>query len=157
MALGMEVGLGLVHIVLDGDTGPLPKTGGRAPKFSAHLYCGQTAGCIKMPLGSEVGLGLRRPRPTRHRVRCGPSYPQKKCTPPPPNFWPMFIVATWLGDEDAAWYRSRPRPRPHCTRRGPSSRERGTGPPPPAEGFPWDDLREIFSGCQWMAKVPNVV
>jgi len=28
---------------------------------------------------------------------------------------------------------------------------------PPTEGFPWDDLREIFSGCQWMAKVPNAV
>jgi len=28
---------------------------------------------------------------------------------------------------------------------------------PPAEGFPWDDLREIFSGCQRMAKVPNTV
>ena len=26
-----------------------------------------------------------------------------------------------------------------------------------AEGFPWDDLREIFSGCQLMAKVPNAV
>ena len=26
-----------------------------------------------------------------------------------------------------------------------------------AEGFPWDNLREIFSGCQWMAKVPNAV
>ena len=28
---------------------------------------------------------------------------------------------------------------------------------PPAEGFPRDDLREIFSLCQWMAKVPNAV
>jgi len=28
---------------------------------------------------------------------------------------------------------------------------------PPAEEFPWDDLSEIFSGCQWMAKVPNAV
>jgi len=28
---------------------------------------------------------------------------------------------------------------------------------PPAEGFPWDDLRKIFSGCPWMAKVPNAV
>ena len=27
----------------------------------------------------------------------------------------------------------------------------------PAEGFPWDDLRKIFGGCQWMAKVPNAV
>jgi len=28
---------------------------------------------------------------------------------------------------------------------------------PPAEGFPLDDLHKIFSGCQWMAKVPNAV
>ena len=28
---------------------------------------------------------------------------------------------------------------------------------PPAEGFPWDDLREIFSGYQRMARVPNAV
>jgi len=27
----------------------------------------------------------------------------------------------------------------------------------PAEGFPWDDLSEIFSGCQRMAKVPNAI
>jgi len=28
---------------------------------------------------------------------------------------------------------------------------------PPLEGFPWDDLREIFSECQRMAVVPNAV
>jgi len=28
---------------------------------------------------------------------------------------------------------------------------------PPADVFPWDDICEIFSGCQWMAKVPNAV
>jgi len=33
MALGKEVGLGPVDIVLDGDTSPLPKKGGRAPSF----------------------------------------------------------------------------------------------------------------------------
>jgi len=27
------------------------------PQFSAHVYCGQTAGWIKMPLNMEVGLG----------------------------------------------------------------------------------------------------
>ena len=27
----------------------------------------------------------------------------------------------------------------------------------PEDGFPWDDLREIFSVRQWMAKVPNAV
>jgi len=29
--------------------------------------------------------------------------------------------------------------------------------PPPTEGFPWDDLRKIFRGCQRMTKVPNGV
>ena len=34
-----------------------PPNGCRAPpQFSAHFYYGQTAGCIKMPLGMEVGL-----------------------------------------------------------------------------------------------------
>ena len=27
----------------------------------------------------------------------------------------------------------------------------------PTERFPWDDLRKIFCGCQWVAKVPNGV
>ena len=35
---------------------PLPKKGGGAPTFLAHVYCGQTAGWIKMVLGMEVGL-----------------------------------------------------------------------------------------------------
>jgi len=34
---------------------PLPKKGAD-PQFSAHFYCGRTAGCIKMPHGMEVGL-----------------------------------------------------------------------------------------------------
>jgi len=55
MVLGMEVGLGPSHIVLDGTQLPPPKRG-ESPQFSAHFYCCQTAGCIKMPLGMEVGL-----------------------------------------------------------------------------------------------------
>ena len=41
-----------------GPRSPLPKTGrGRAPsKFSAHVYCGQTAGWMKLVHGMEVGL-----------------------------------------------------------------------------------------------------
>ena len=54
--LGMEVGLGPGHIVLDGYPAPIPKRGAEPPKFSAHFYCGKTAGCINMPLGTEVGL-----------------------------------------------------------------------------------------------------
>jgi len=45
------------------------------PQFSAHFYCGQTAGCIKMPRGMQVGLspgdfvldGDRDPSPKRGR------------------------------------------------------------------------------------------
>jgi len=35
---------------------PSPKRG-TVPQFSAHVYCGQTAGCIRILLGTEVGLG----------------------------------------------------------------------------------------------------
>ena len=55
MPLGKEVGLDTGDFVLDGDPrSPSPKKG--AEKFSAHVYCGQTAGWIKMVLGVEVGL-----------------------------------------------------------------------------------------------------
>ena len=30
---------------------------GHSPQFSVHVYCGQTAGWIMTPLGTEVGLG----------------------------------------------------------------------------------------------------
>jgi len=44
--------------VLDGDPAPLPKKGAEPPpQFSAHVYCGQTAGWIKIALGIEVVLG----------------------------------------------------------------------------------------------------
>jgi len=57
MVLGMEVGLSLGDFVLDGNPAPVPKNGAELPvQFSADFYCGQTAGCIKMPLGMEVGL-----------------------------------------------------------------------------------------------------
>jgi len=35
---------------------PPPKGAEPPPQFSAHFCCGQMAGCIKMPLGMEVGL-----------------------------------------------------------------------------------------------------
>jgi len=114
MPLGMEVRLGPGHIVLDGDSAPLPKKGGRASQFSAHFYCGQTAGCIKMPLGTEVGLGLRdivldtdpAPRPLKA-----------------PKIWPNG----WM-DQDATWYRGKPRPRRRCVRWVVAPPERGTTP-----------------------------
>ena len=55
MPHGMEVSLGPGDFVLDEDPAPLPKKGG-APPFSSHVYCGQTAGWIKIVLGTVVGL-----------------------------------------------------------------------------------------------------
>ena len=57
MSLGMELALSPGDSVLDGDPAlPSTKWGG-ASKFSAHVYCGQTAGWIKMSLDTEVDLG----------------------------------------------------------------------------------------------------
>jgi len=52
----MEVGLGLGNFALNG-TQLLFQKGGGAAHFLARVYCGQTAGWIKMPLGTDVGLG----------------------------------------------------------------------------------------------------
>ena len=77
--LGMHVGLGPGHIVLDGDPAP-PQKGAESPKFSAHVYCGQTAAWIKMPLGTEVGLGSddivlhEDPAPTPHKRGHSPQF-----------------------------------------------------------------------------------
>jgi len=94
-------------------------------QFLALVYRGQMARWVKMPLGTEVGLGLH-----DICVRCRPSYtPEKRAHPPHPIFGPHLSWPNGWMDEDAPWYGSRPRPRPQCTRRGPISRERGTAAP----------------------------
>jgi len=55
MPLDTKVGLSPVDSVLYGDP-PHTKGVELPPQSSAHFYCGQTAGGIKMPLGMEVGL-----------------------------------------------------------------------------------------------------
>jgi len=61
-----DVGLSPGDFVLDVDLVPPPQIGGGAPKFSAHVYCGQTARRIKMALGTWHG---GRPQPRRLCVR----------------------------------------------------------------------------------------
>ena len=56
MKLGMQIGLGPSHIVLDGYPASLPQRG-TVRQFSANICCGQMARWIKMPLGLEIGLG----------------------------------------------------------------------------------------------------
>jgi len=57
MKLGMQVGLGPSH------PAPPPQKRGQQShqKISAHVYCGQTPGWIKMSLGTKVGHGIQLP------------------------------------------------------------------------------------------------
>ena len=57
-------------------------------KFLAHVYCGQTAGWMKTPLGTEIDLG-----PGRIVLDGGPSS-RERGTGAPPSFRPTSIVAT---------------------------------------------------------------
>ena len=52
----MELGLDPGDFVLDGDPVALSPKGRRTPKFSAHVYCDQTAGWMNLVLGMVVGL-----------------------------------------------------------------------------------------------------
>jgi len=59
MPLGMTLGLSPGDSVLNGDPASLHTKGVEPPpQFLAYFYCGQTAGCIKMPHGVEVGPDL---------------------------------------------------------------------------------------------------
>ena len=78
---------GLRDIVLDGDRA---RRGELGPQFLANVRCGQTAGWTQMPLGMEIGLD-----PGDFVSDGDPATPRKKGTPPP-NFWPMSIVAKRL-------------------------------------------------------------
>jgi len=51
------------------------------------VYCGRTAGWIKMRLGTQVGLGLG------DIVLDGDPAPPRKGAQQPATFWPMSIVA----------------------------------------------------------------
>jgi len=56
MTLGMEVGLGPGHIVLDRTQLP-PQKGDRAPNFRPNSIVAKRL-CIRIPRGTEVGLSL---------------------------------------------------------------------------------------------------
>jgi len=89
----MEVGLGAGHIVLDGD----PPQGAQPSQFSAHVCCSQTSGWIKMPLGTEVGLG-----PGDIALTWGFSSPKRDTAPSlfrPCLLWPNGLIDMPLGTE----------------------------------------------------------
>ena len=80
----MEVGLIPGYFVFDGDPAvPRKKGTPTTTQFLAHVYCGQTAGWMKMPRGMEVGLG------PGHIVLDGVTAIRERGTAaPPPLFGP---------------------------------------------------------------------
>jgi len=107
----MEVRLGRGNIVLDGDQLPPQKKWAQQPRpqFSAQVYCGQTAVCIRIALGMEVGLSLG------DIVLDGDPAPPSPNAAQPPTIcgecplWPNG----WM-DQGASWYGGKPRPRRRC-------------------------------------------
>jgi len=86
MVLGMEVGLGPDHIVLDGDPAPPPKRAQPPPIFGP---------CLLWQNGwmhQDTTWYGSRPRPMRHCVRRGPVHLPQRGTPPaifvPCLLWP---------------------------------------------------------------------
>jgi len=89
-----------------GPRSPSPKRG-EAHKFSAHVYCGQTAGWIKMVLGMDVGL-------SPGDFRWGPSPPRPKGGgAPSPIFGPFLLWPNGWMHQDVTWYGCRSQPRRH--------------------------------------------
>ena len=116
-ALGMEVGLGPRHIVLDGDPAALPKKGAeRPPIFDPFLLWPNGWMHQAMPLGMEVGLS------SGHFVLDVDPVPIPKRGGAPVIFGPRLLWPNGSMDPDAAWYGGRRRPTRHCVRRGPSCR-----------------------------------
>ena len=69
------------------------------PPISSHVYCEQTAGWIKMPLGTEVGLG-----PGDIVLDGDPAPPQWKGQSSPPLFGPLvWACVPWVARLSNCW------------------------------------------------------
>jgi len=153
----MEVGIGPDDFVLDVDPVPPSPKGARASQFSVHVYCGQTAGWIKMAVGMEVDQLLfpkraHNPQFLAHfycgqtagcikmslgtEVRLGPGnivlngahLSPKRAQPP--IFGLCLLWPNGCMYQDTTWYGGWPQPRQHCVRWGPSSSFRKGAQPP---------------------------
>jgi len=93
--------------------------------LSAHVYCGQTAGWIKITLGMEVVLG------PGHIVLDGDTAAlPKNGAEPPLNIDPFLLWSNGWMHQHANWYGGRPQPRRLCVRWRPSPlAPKGAEPP----------------------------
>jgi len=111
MKLGMQVGLGPDHNVLDGDPAPPSQRGtAQSPIFVPYLLW---PNCW---IGSDATWYGGRPRPRRLCVRWGPKSPSQKWggAPLSPIVGPCPLWPNGWMDQDDTWSRT------HCARWGPA-------------------------------------
>ena len=103
---------------------PLPQKGAEPPpQFSVHFYCG----CIKMRLGTDVGLC------PGDFVLDGNPVPKKGAEPQ--IFGRCLLWPNGWMDQGATWHEGRPQPRRLCVRWGPIPLiHKGGGGPSPIFG-----------------------
>jgi len=88
------------------------------------VYCGQTVGWVKMPLGTETGLG------PGDIVLDGDQLPPRKGSQQPPLFVPCLLWPNGWMDRGTPWYGGRLQPWQHCVRWEFTNRtEKGTAAP----------------------------
>jgi len=121
MKLGVQVGLGPGHVVLDGDPAPLPPKGHSPPNFGSYLL--RPNGCMDQ----DVTWYETRPRPRRLCVRWRSRFPSPKGDGAPQIFGPCLLRPNGLMNEAGTWHGGRLQPRRLCVRWGPS-------PLPPKRG-----------------------
>ena len=74
------------HCVRWGPTSSATERGTAVPHFSVHIYCGHTAGLIRIPLGMEAGLS-----PGDIVLDGDPPTPTRKGAQQPPLFGPCLL------------------------------------------------------------------
>jgi len=102
------------HCVRWGLSSP-PQRGRAVPPITAHICCGEIASWIKIPLGTQVGLG------PGDIVLVGNSSPPTAKRTQPLIFGPYLLWPNGCMYQDITWYGGRPQPRRHCVRWEPSS------------------------------------
>jgi len=107
MPLGIEIGLGPGHNVLDGDSAPLPQRGHSPPTIFGPRFLWP-----KGWMDQDATWYDGRPRPGQHCLTCGHSSTPKGHSSH--NFGQCLLWPNGWMYQDATSYKGRPRPRPHC-------------------------------------------
>jgi len=111
------------HCVRWGPSDPQKR---RQPPIFSPCLLWQNGWCIRIPLGTEVGLS-----PGDIVIDGAQLLPRLKGHSPPPNFGPSpcpLWPNGWM-DWDVTWYGGKPRPRLLCVRRGPAHPKKRLSPP----------------------------